>query len=167
MKTRNLLIYSLMLGGSLAACSVQEKDKQLAQDEYEAEVVYESATATDTTMVTELMVERRFVRMPDTPQGYRVQALLDVMLAEDEEELLSFVEEHYAPDFIDQAPQNDHKAILRSLKSKISNAEVEDIEDIDNAYRISLVNFAENQEYILDVYFEPGAPYKISGVRML
>lgn len=170
METKNLLLYSLMMCSGLAACSVQEKDKQAAQSEFEMEsdLVYETATATDTVMVAELMVERHFVRMPDTPQGYRVQALLDVMMEEDDDEqLLPFVYEHYAADFIDQAPQNDHRAVLRRLREKIGNAEVEAIENIDNAYRISLVSPSDNQEYSLDVYFEPEAPYKISGVRML
>lgn len=168
MKSRNLLLYSLFILGSLAAsCSVQEKEKQTAQDAPESDLVYESATATDTVMVTDLMVERHFVRMPDTPQGYRVQAMFEVMMAKDDEQLLPFVQEHYAPDFIDQAPQNDHSAILKTLRKKIANAEIESVENLENAYRISLFSSTDNQEYILDVYFEPSAPYKISGVRML
>lgn len=166
MKTRNLLIYSLLIGG-LGACSVQEKDKQSTEPDFESDVVYETATASDTVLVTEAMVERHFVRMPDTPQGYRVQALLDVVMAEDDAQILPFVYEHYAPDFIDQVPQNEHKTLLSRLQEQIKQAEVESIEDLENAYRVGLVSPLTNQAYMIDVYFEPAAPYKISGVRVL
>lgn len=168
MKTKYLLIYSIFIG-SLAACSVQEKDKKdTGLDGFEMEPVeLEAATTSDTVLVTETMVERHFVRMPDTPQGYRAQALLEVVMAEDDTQILPFVHEHYAPDFIDQVSQMDHKALLRSLQQQIKDAEIESVEDLENTYRIGLMSNINNQEYVIDVHFEPEAPYKISGVRVL
>jgi hypothetical protein len=168
MKIKTLLIYSLIIG-SLAACSVQDKDQQnQSTDNFEMEPVqYEAATTSDTVMVTEQMVERHFVRMPDTPQGYRAQALLEVVTAENEEQILPFVYEHYDPDFIDQVPQSDHQALLLHLQKQIQGADVESFEDLNNAYRIGVMSNLTNQEYLIDIYFEPEAPYKISGIRVL
>ncbi len=169
MKIKRLLIYSLAIG-AFSACSVQDKDQKAATgggSELPTDLVYESATATDTVMVKDLMVEKHFVRMPDTPQGYRAQALLDLVMAADDEQILPFVQEHYAPDFIEQVPQNDHKALIRSLQQQIKEAEITDIEDLDDAYRIEFSSSSTNLGYTLDVYFEPEAPYRISGVRVL
>ncbi|AHM62394.1 hypothetical protein D770_20725 [Flammeovirgaceae bacterium 311] len=168
MKIKSLLIYSLVIG-SFAACSVQENDKKKNDlDDFEMETVqYEAATTSDTVMETEQMVERHFVRMPDTPQGYRAQALLEVVMAEDEEQILPFVFEHYDPDFIDQVPQSDHQRLLRHLQGQIQAAEVDSFENLDNTYRIGIISSLNNQEYLIDIYFEPEAPYKISGIRVL
>ena len=169
MKTKNLLIYSLFIG-TISACSVQGNDQKQqshqAADLGLAELTYENATAYDTVLTTEPMVDRRFVRMPDTPQGYRVQALLEVIMARDEEQILPFVYEHYDPDFIDQVPQNKHKELLQQLQ-QLEAAGVEKLEKLDNAYRIGVETTEGSLGYTLDVYFEPEAPYKISGVRIL
>lgn len=168
MKIKILLIYALFVG-SITACSVQDKDQQKQQTGslgMEA-LIYEHATATDTVLRTDPMVERRFVRLPDTPQGYRAQALLDVILQQDEEQILPFVYEHYDPDFIAQVPQSDHKQLLRQLQQQAREAQIESFEKLDGAYRIGISNATSAGGYLLDVYFAPDAPHKISGVRVL
>ena len=167
MKTKQLLIYSLIFGG-LAACSVQEKDQKAQQHEDDAllAVSYDNMEASDTLLITEPMVDRRFVRMPDTPQGYRAQALLEVIMNNDEELILPFVFEHYDPDFIEQVPQSEHKRLLYQLQ-QLEGAGIESFEKLDGAYRIGVGASENRTAYTIDVYFEPEAPYKISGVRIL
>lgn len=171
MKMKYLLLYSfvVLLSG---ACSVQEKDKNAtAGDDADltSDLVYETAmaTAVDTVMVKDLMVEKHFVRLPDTPKGYRAQALLEVVMAADDAQILPFVQEHYAPDFIQQVPQNDHKALLKHLQQQTKEGEVTSFEDLEDAYRIGISSSHTKLGYTLDVYFEPEAPYRISGVRVL
>lgn len=171
MKTKHLLLYSFIVL-LLGACSVQEKDKNATADDdgdLTTDLVYETAmaTAVDTVMVKDLMVEKHFVRLPDTPKGYRAQALLEVVLAADDEQILPFVQEHYAPDFIEQVPQNDHKALLKQLQQQTKEGEVTSFEDLEDAYRIGISSSHTKLGYTLDVYFEPEAPYRISGVRVL
>lgn len=171
MKTKQLLLGGLLIAAISTSCSsVQDKDKQAAEAadmEGMPELVYEAATASDTLLLTENMVETHFVRLPDTPQGYRAQALLDILSAKEEEQILPFVYEHYAPDFIDQVPQAEHKELLQLLQQQIESAEVASVEELEHVYRIGLLNAAGNKEFVLDIAFQPEAPYKISGVRVL
>lgn len=171
MKTKIPLLYSLLIAG-LAACSVQEKEtppEKLRPDfgDEDLELVHMLEDGEGDSLEVELMHENYFTSMPDTPQGYRIQAMLDALKSEDDEQLLPFVQEHYDPDFLVQVPENDHKDLLRQLREQLKQAEIETVSSLTDEYRIELLKAGSNEKRVLDIYFQPTAPYKISGVRIL
>lgn len=152
----------------LAACSIQEKEpqKHVAYTAGGESVVYVQTANTDTVLYKDQMVERRFVRLPDSPQGARAKALFELISSSEQTAILPFVYEHYDADFIAQVPQKEHKQLLLYLQQQLANAQITSFEPLEGAFRLGLSSDEEDL-VLLDVYFAPLAPYKISGVRLL
>lgn len=166
MKIRITLLYCFLIAG-LSACSVQGSEPQAFGDE-ELVLVPMVDDAAGSALEVELMNETsNFSRIPDTPQGYRLQAMLDALLSEDDEQLSPFVIEHYDEDFLVQVPENDHKELLRKIRKQLKQTEIEGVSSQTHEYRLELHNTENSEKWVLDVFFQPTAPYKISGVRML
>ncbi|WP_040395975.1 hypothetical protein [Cesiribacter andamanensis] len=167
-----ILVYGLAML-TLASCSVQGGDPPALEADEELELVRmvddsgAEPPGMEPMVNTALEDERPLLRLPDTPQGYRAQAMLDALMADDDEQLQPFLEEHYDPDFLVQVPQNDHKALLRQLQQHIRHSQIGSVSSLQHEYRIELLDSDAEQNKVLDIYFQPAAPYKIAGVRLL
>jgi hypothetical protein len=176
MKIGIQLLYCFLFAG-LAACSVQGSEPPAIGDE-ELELVHmvdeelELVRMVDDEVGAPLevvhMVETAGVSpIPDTPQGYRILAMLDALQSEDDAQLSPFVAEHYDDDFLVQVPESDHRELLRKIREQLKQTEIESVSSQLGEYRLELLDTQSSKKWVLDIHFQPTAPYKISGIRML
>jgi hypothetical protein len=176
MKRYTTLLCCFLLA-SLGACSVQGNEQPAFEDE-ELELVHmvdeelELVRMVDEEVGAPLevvhMVETAGVSpIPDTPQGYRILAMLDALQSEDDAQLSPFVAEHYDDDFLVQVPESDHRELLRKIREQLKQTEIESVSSQLGEYRLELLDTQSSKKWVLDIHFQPTAPYKISGIRML
>ena len=108
----------------------------------------------------------RMVRLPETDQGYRSQALLVTLKGNSESEYLQFVTDNYAKHLLTDEQLGGLVQQVVQLRTLLADTYLNSLQASAEVYRLEMVREGTGQSYLLSIYFEEADRHKIKSIRI-
>ena len=110
--------------------------------------------------------QARVVKLPDTPQGKRVQAYIEAFNTGDVKHYLAMQEQHLALDVLKKRSAEERTKMFERMRADFGKLEPRDLLGASDAeIRLAVPNL-KGEVATFTFRFEPVAPFRLSGIAV-